>query len=134
MITKYPRADYVCIDREEALLASRDRFAALEDVILRLSEAVQAQTFAVTRGPEGAIVKAGGRSVVVPAFSKEVVDTAGAGDAFFALTSPLARMGVDAEVIGFVGNAVGTLAVGIVGNRESVEPAPLYKVITTLLK
>ena len=38
------------------------------------------------------------------------------------------------EVIGFIGNCVGALAVQIVGNRESVEPTALFKFITTLLK
>jgi sugar/nucleoside kinase (ribokinase family) len=70
----------------------------------------------------------------VPALSQEVVDTIGAGDAFFAITSPLARLGADPDVIGFVGNAVGTLAVRVIGNKEPVEPVPLYKFITTLLK
>jgi hypothetical protein len=38
------------------------------------------------------------------------------------------------DVVGFVGNAVGALAVQIVGNRFPVEPVPLYRFITTLLK
>jgi hypothetical protein len=37
-------------------------------------------------------------------------------------------------VIGFVGNAVGTQAVGIVGNKDFIERAPLIKHIEALLK
>lgn len=134
VITKYPRVDYGCLDREELLLAAQDRFAPLERVLAEMAERLRASTFTVTRGPEGAIVRSADRTVSVPAFSREVVDTVGAGDAFFALTSALAQRGIEPDVIGFVGNAVGTLAVRIIGNRESVEPISLYKFITTLLK
>ena len=58
----------------------------------------------------------------------------GAGDAFLAITSPLAKAGMSAEALGFVGNAVGALAVMIVGNRQAVEPIPLFKSINTMLK
>ena len=134
VITKYPRVDYGCLDREELLLAAQDRFAPLEQVLTEMAERLRASLFTVTRGPEGALVRGTDRTVSVPAFSREVVDTVGAGDAFFALTSALARRGVEPEVIGFIGNAVGTLAVRVIGNRESVEPVPLYKFITTLLQ
>jgi hypothetical protein len=38
------------------------------------------------------------------------------------------------DMVGFIGNAVGALAVRIVGNRSPVEPVTLYKFITALLK
>lgn len=38
------------------------------------------------------------------------------------------------EVVGFVGNAAGAQAVGIVGHRKSVERVPLMKSIEALLK
>ena len=63
-----------------------------------------------------------------------VVDTVGAGDAFLAVTAPCASLDCGPDLLGFVGNAVGALAVRIVGNKESVEPTELYKFITTLLK
>ena len=135
VITRYPRADYVCIDAEEARLAFRDRSAPLTDVIDRLAEQLGTNLFTVTRGPEGSMVRdAAGEVVTVPTFSREVVDTTGAGDALLAVTAPCATRGCEPELLGFVGNAVGALAVRIVGNKESVEPTQLYRFITTLLK
>jgi cytidyltransferase-like protein len=135
VITRYPRADYVCIDAEEARLALRDRSAPLTDVIDRLAVQLETRLFAVTRGPEGSIVRGGdGDVTTVPSFTREVVDTTGAGDAFLALTAPCASLGCEPELLGFVGNAVGALAVRTVGNRESVEPTQLYPFVTTLLK
>jgi hypothetical protein len=58
----------------------------------------------------------------------------GAGDAYLAITAPCAGLGYPADLIGFVGNAVGALAVRILGNKESVEPEPLFRFISTLLK
>jgi sugar/nucleoside kinase (ribokinase family) len=58
----------------------------------------------------------------------------GAGDAFLAVTSPLVATGADMELVGFIGNAVGALKVGIVGHRQSVEKVPLMKYLQTLLK
>jgi sugar/nucleoside kinase (ribokinase family) len=70
----------------------------------------------------------------VPAYTKTVVDTVGAGDAFFAVTAPLAAAGGRMDQLTFVGNAAGAIKVGIVGHRQSVEKVPLLKFLTTLLK
>ena len=70
----------------------------------------------------------------MPAFTKTVVDTVGAGDAFFAVTAPLAAAGGAIDQLGFIGSAAGAIKVGIVGHRASVERVPLVKFLTTLLK
>ena len=70
----------------------------------------------------------------VPAFTKTVVDTVGAGDAFLTITAPLVAAGGDIEDVAFVGNAAGAIKVGIVGHRNSVEKVSLIKFITALLK
>ena len=62
------------------------------------------------------------------------MDTLGAGDAFLAVTSPLVASGADMDLVGFIGNAVGAMKVGIVGHRESVEKVPLIRYLQTLLK
>jgi rfaE bifunctional protein kinase chain/domain/rfaE bifunctional protein nucleotidyltransferase chain/domain len=135
VVTRYPRADYVCIDSDEARLAYGDRSTALTEMVETLAHRLETRAFAVTRGEEGSIVRGpDGALATIPTFSREVVDTIGAGDAFLSLTSPVASLGCSPEVIGFVGNAVGALAVLVVGNKSPVEPEPLHKFVTTLLK
>ena len=136
MITKYHAADYVCIDAPEARLAMSDRFTDLGELITDwLMHEIDCSRVAVTHGQEGCIVYAPGSRVHrIPAFTQQVVDTVGAGDAFLSVTSPLASLGVDMETVGLVGNAVGALKVGIVGHRNSVEKVPLMKYLTALLK
>lgn len=135
LITKYPRADYLCLDEAELRLAMSSRFDGIEDLVTGIAKKVKYKKAVVTRGHRGSIAyspKEGFSSA--PVFSREVVDRMGAGDAFLSVTAPCAAAGVPAEVLGFIGNAVGALKVQIVGNRSPVEPVPLYRFITTLLK
>ncbi len=136
LVTKYRRADYVCIDEPEARLAMADRTSDLGDLIEHgLSERVACDRIVVTHGQNGCLSYEPGAGIHhVPAFTRQVVDTVGAGDAFFAVTAPLATGGVPMNLVGFVGNAVGALKVGIVGHRKSVEKVPLLKFITSMLK
>ena len=130
------RADYICIDAPEARLALRDRFRDLGELMQGpLREQVACDHIVVTHGQNGChtfSMTAGlGR---VPVFTRKVVDTVGAGDAFLSVTAPLVAAGLDMELVGIVGNAVGAMKVGIVGHRESVERVPLLKFLTALLK
>jgi rfaE bifunctional protein kinase chain/domain/rfaE bifunctional protein nucleotidyltransferase chain/domain len=134
-ITKYPRADYVCLTEGELRLVARDRQSDLKAAIESLTPKLGASHVAVTRGNKGCICYCPNEGFFeVPAFAGEVVDRVGAGDAFLSITSMCAASGVPAEVIGFIGNAVGAQAVAIVGNRTPIQRVALYKHIESLLK
>ena len=135
LITKYPRVDYVCIDEPEIRLAAQNRYGELKDIMKAIGKRLHSQRVAVTRGHRGSITfdsKTGFHEI--PTFTDKVVDRVGAGDAYLSVTAPLMAAGAPAELAGFVGNAVAGIKVGIVCNRSSVEPVPLYKFLTTLLK
>jgi len=135
LITKYPRADYICIDEAEIRLATHDNVSQLEGLLIRITEKLDCHRAVVTRGHLGSLVYADGSGfLATPVFSREAVDRIGAGDAYFSITSPCVAAQFPAELIGFIGNAVGALAIRIVGNRSSVEPVPLFRYVTTLLK
>lgn len=135
MITKYLRADYICIDEPEMRLATHSKFDKIENLILRLAKKVRYKKIIVTLGHKGSMGYSSKEGFSMsPVFSKEVIDRVGAGDAFLSITAPCAAAGYPMEVIEFIGNAVGAMKVLIVGNRSSVEPVPLYKFISTLLK
>jgi len=135
LITKYPSADYVCIDEAEIRFATHNKLGNLRDIVVRIAKNLGCRRMAVTRGHEGSLTYASGNSFFnVPVFSKEVVDTIGAGDAYLAITSPCVAAGNPMDVVGFIGNAVGALAVRIICNKSSVEPVALFKFIATLLK
>jgi rfaE bifunctional protein nucleotidyltransferase chain/domain len=135
LVTKFPRADYVCIDEPELRLACHDRFSDVETLMAKISHQLECDRVVCTLGGRGcAVYSRGGEFLQVPVFSREIVDTIGAGDAYFSTTAPCVAKGYPPEVIGFVGNAVGAMSVLVVGNRSSVERTPLLKYIGTLLK
>lgn len=136
LITKYPRADYICIDAAEARLAARDKFSPVETLIHdHLVSAVRCPRIVVTQGAHGCVGFAEGEPPCeVPAFADRVVDTVGAGDAFLAVTAPLMAVGGKLHHVAFVGNVAGALKVGIVGHRTSIDKASLMKSIVTLLR
>lgn len=135
-ITKYPRADYICIDAPEARWATGEKFRDIAEIAEEvLPASIDCGRMVITHGAQGCLAfDKGVGTHRIPAFTKTVVDTIGAGDAFLAVTSPLVAAGGDIEHVAFVGNAAGALKVGIVGHRRSVEKASLVKYLTALLK
>ncbi len=135
LITRYPRADYICIDEPEIRLACHDKFGNLEDLVVRIAKELKCNRIAVTRGHRGSLTYSAEDGFFdIPVLSEEVVDRVGAGDAYLSITSPCVAAGNPMEMVGLIGNAVGALKVRIVCNRTSVEPVPLFKFITALLK
>lgn len=136
LITKYKRADYICIDAPEARLAVADPHVEIETIASeRLPAAIDCRRLIITHGRHGCVsFDRGVGARRIPAFTRNVIDTMGAGDAFLAITSPMVSLGRDMEQVGFIGNAVGAIKVGIIGHRASVERVTLLKFLTTLLK
>lgn len=134
-ITRYPRADYVCIAEHEIRLEMRSRDGGVRPLMERLSKTLDVTKFVVTRGRQGCLVFGNQKEFVsVPAFARNVVDRVGAGDAFFSVTALGAALGVSDEILGFIGNIVGSLAVEVLGNKKSIEKAAVQKYMVSLLK
>lgn len=138
VVVKYPRADYICIDHYEARLVARQRdissISEWKKIANDITRKLKASKTVITLGHDGCLSYGKNELYQIPVFSTRVLDRVGAGDAFLAITSPLVKAGMPTEAVGFVGNAVGALAVTIVGNKQSVEPVPLLKSINTMLK
>ena len=135
LITKYPRASYVCLDEPELRLAMQDRFGSLEELADRARARLGSRAISVTRGDRGALIGGPDGSMIhVPAFSDEVVDRLGAGDAYLAITAPCVAAGMPMDMVGLLGCLAGGLAVQMVGNRSSIEPARLRPLVEALLR
>lgn len=115
LITKYSRADYVVIDEFEARLAAHDRDSSIEEVIFKLGF----PKIIVTLGPNGAIGY-DGKFSYSKSLSNPIVDTMGAGDAFFVVTAPFACAGAAMPDLLRIGNAAGAVKCGVVGHRSPV--------------
>jgi bifunctional ADP-heptose synthase (sugar kinase/adenylyltransferase) len=134
LLTKYPRCDYFSIDKEEARLAMHSRFGDIDHIQDELMKQTQAQLSSITLGVNGTMVKRKGElPVMAPILNTDIVDTIGAGDAYLSITGLLARQGATSEEIAFVGNAVGAMAVKILGNKTHIHKTGLLKYIKALL-
>lgn len=126
LITKYARADYVVIDQPEARLAAADRDSPIQEVILKLAKG-RFRKIVVTMGMYGAIGWEDGVGFTeCAAFTDNVVDTMGAGDAFFAVTAPMAKTGAMRDLLK-IGNAAGALKTQIIGHRQPVTKQALIQ-------
>jgi len=134
-ISKYSRADYVCIHEGELRLDYRNRKEDIRSLVANLSSQLECPTVMVTLGKRGSAVYRPDEDYVEgPALALRVVDRVGAGDAVFAITSLCASKGMPLDLIGFLGNVVGAQAVNIVGNSSSIDRPAVFKTIDSLLK
>jgi rfaE bifunctional protein nucleotidyltransferase chain/domain len=134
-LTRYPHADYVCIAEHEIRLEMRDVSGKLRPMMDFLSQKIDCSQFVVTRGKRGCYVRgSSGEFVAVPSLAQQVVDRVGAGDAFLSVTAMAAVLKAPLEILGFIGNVVGALAVEIMGNRKSIDKPSVKNFIVSLLK
>lgn len=129
-VTKYHRADYVCVDLPEARLAAQKANAEPKELIDFLTRKMGGPHVIVTHGREGAHWGGG----TVPAFAQKPIDTMGAGDCFIALTAPLIAVGLGTEEAAFVGCVAAGMKTGIVGHREAVNADKLLQTVRSLLQ
>ena len=134
-ISRYRRADYVCLAGHEVALETRLRAGNVQDLILEVTKRIDCPRFTVTRGSKGSLhYEAGVGFTEAPALAGHVIDRVGAGDAVLAVTSLLVAQRAPWDVVGFIGNAVGAEMVAQLGNRVSISRFPLTKHVIALLK
>jgi bifunctional ADP-heptose synthase (sugar kinase/adenylyltransferase) len=129
LITKYPRADYVCLDEMELRLAMQDRSGPIEPLAQKLRQEMDAKVLAVTLGHRGCLTVDDWGLTLTPTRSRAVLDRTGAGDAFFAITAPCVYLGAARQQIGLIGNAAGAVAVRTMGNKAPVTRADLEAIL-----
>ena len=135
LITKYHNPNYVCLDEPEIRLAAQKKHADIEGIAQGIRKSLNAQYLVVTMGKRGSLgVNHEGKVNKTPIFSTRVVDTIGAGDAFFAFTAPCFARGLPLDLVSFLGNTVGALAVQIVCNKRAIKKDELLEFINILVK
>lgn len=127
---RHKRYDYLSIDLREARIAHHDRFAAADGLL----NTIEAKRCSMTLGPAGAMYRQGSAVYAAPAFSNGIVDTTGAGDAYFALTALLVRVGIEPEFVPFLGNVFAGLKTKIIGNKSPVSKASFIAAVSGLLR
>jgi len=127
-VSRYPGADYVCIAEHEARLELRDLKSEVRPLSYNLLKGLDCSRLVITRGKMGCTVCNKNKGFVkVPSFAQKIVDRVGAGDAFLSVTALASVMELDDELLGFLGNVVGSLAVEILGNKKSIDKLSVQK-------
>ena len=89
-------------------------------------------------GAEGIIVSKKIRNKInyskLPAFEIKPVDTLGAGDAVFAISSALIKKNTNIEITALISNLVGALQTNILGHSKSITKIDVIKALTHALK
>jgi rfaE bifunctional protein kinase chain/domain/rfaE bifunctional protein nucleotidyltransferase chain/domain len=134
-VSKYRRADYVCVSERELRLEARSPHRDLREIVHEVSGQLGAERLMITRGEQGCLCYSRSEGFhEIPAFTGHVVDRVGAGDAVLAITALCAAQRAPIDVLGFIGNCVGSQAVGVVGNRSAIDGVALARYMECLLK
>ena len=132
LITKYKKADYISIDLPEARLATKNRFGDLKQIMLKdLPKKINFKKFSLTLGRDGCAVTDKKKIFKLGALSDRVIDTMGAGDVFFVITSIFAYLKFDISEIALIGNCAGGLKVNILGHKTKILKEDLLTIIKT---
>jgi rfaE bifunctional protein nucleotidyltransferase chain/domain len=125
---QYRRADSFSLDAQELQLACGHRHIDFANELEALRGHLDARYAWLTRGAIETIgLRRGDEPCLCPPLENDVVDTVGAGDAFFTLASMAAVRELPIELGTFLGQLAGAQAVRIVGNSSSISRAKLLK-------
>ncbi len=130
---KYKKCDYLTMDEPEARMATGERFGKIEILIKKILKEIKAKNVAITYGPNGTKIVSKGKIYNVPALSSNPVDTLGAGDAFFAISSIYTLIDKEPENIAFIGNLGGSLKIQYLGHEKYLEPDSFFPYLKSLL-
>ncbi|QQR81163.1 MAG: hypothetical protein IPJ69_03210 [Deltaproteobacteria bacterium] len=131
--TKHHKYNYLSLDERECRMASHDRLTPICDLAEQTVQKLVKTSCAVTLGQAGsAYFDSQKTKYFCPGFFKEVIDTVGAGDAYFALTTLLHYHKARPFLIPYLGNCFAGLKTRILGNKEAVSQESLSKFISYL--
>jgi len=121
LITNYKKCDYFTIDEPEARLATRNRFGNISEIFKKLQKQIYFKSASITFGDKGAHIFKNKKIFHLPALSKNVIDTLGAGDAYFAYSSLFKIVSNDEHEYAFLGNLAGAIKIQYLGHEKYIE-------------
>ncbi|MEW5725622.1 MAG: PfkB family carbohydrate kinase, partial [Thermodesulfobacteriota bacterium] len=134
-ISRYRSADFISLAEPELRLEMRDLRSGVAPLMNAVRKKTGCRQLAVTQGKNGCVIlgRQGG-IIQVPSFAPRTVDRIGAGDAFFSISALASVIGLPDEILGFLGNVAGALAVEILGNAKYIDQLGVKKFVVSLLK
>ncbi len=133
LFTKYKKFKYMSLDLKEWQIGfqlQNPEEKIIEKKISRLS-----CHKSITLGNKGSIYFDKNKKYYSPVFIKDVIDTTGCGDAYFAITSMLiSQKNINKQLIPFLGNVYAGMHSRYLGNSNITEKTEYLKYINSLSK
>ncbi len=126
--TKYHSPTFLTMDVQELRYAVEDKFSEVPILMNKLHDKTRFNKFLVTMSKDGSGYFNKGKQTFFPAFVTRPKDTVGAGDAVFSIVPLFDYCNCD-NIIPFIANCVGGIAVSYIGNKESVTKSKLLDFI-----
>ncbi len=133
-VTRYQAPSFVTMDVPELRFALSDKHSSVEALMHHLHSKHGFRHFLVTMGGDGVAYFLDSSITQGPALTMDVKDIVGAGDAVFSVVSLLTFQKCPKELIPLLANAVGGVAVQIMGNKDSVTKEALLAFIKKAYK
>jgi len=130
---QYQRADAFTLDEQELLLNCGHRHVDYKAELAKLQSGLKARYAWLTRGAVQTIGLADNAESLCPPLETDVVDTVGAGDAFFSVAALALARNLPINLATFLGQLAGAQAVKIVGNSHPISKQALIKAGSSLL-
>ncbi len=133
-LSKYPRADFVCVHEGELRMDARQLHGDLRPLMVSTTRRMELDSLMVTLGNRGTMLyNRSGGFFSCPALANKVLERVGAGDAVLSLSSLASAAGLAPDIINLLGNLAGAQAVAVMGNRSSIRKAPMVESISLIM-
>ena len=133
-ISKYKKANYVCVHEGELRHDYRNRSDTVENLVRNLSNRISSNIIVITQGTKGSLSFDNSEIVRCPAFATKIVDRIGAGDTLLAITSLCFAACIPTDLTLFIGNLAAAEMVASIGTGMELNKINLLKSIESLLK
>ena len=135
LITKYKKANFICLNRNEAQTAAKDNSTNYDDIIKKLKKSVACDTWCITLGRDGSLIKYKNQKYFkLNAISNQVLDTISAGDMFFAIASVFWFTSRSTKFSLLIASLAGIIAANIETPGAFVNKEMFKKQVENLLK
>lgn len=135
LITKYKKADFVCLNKNEAQSAIQDNTNNYEKILNKLKNRVKCDSWCITLGSGGSIIKYKKEKLFkLNAFSNQILDTISAGDIFYAIASVFWFGTKSKKMTLLVANLAGLIAANVESPSTFIDSKNFKKQIENIFK
>lgn len=132
-ISKYQKADYVCVHSGELRHDYRNRYDPEEILMERLYKRMDLKALTITLGDKGSLMSKNGVLTKCPAFAGKIVDRVGAGDTFLAISSLCVAKNLPEQITLLLGSLAAAKSVASIGTGNVSKKVNLLKSIRAIM-